>query len=227
MSAATIGTATVAALIVVVLAAPITGRLASGRVLVAGECRRSRRSLGRRRPTSAPTADEVAVWCEFVARELRSGSSLPSAIAAGGSTDSTMVRLIGPVVHGVRRGESLVVALDAADVDPASAAGLAFTVLRSCARFGGPAAVPLERAAATLRARDAVAAEQQAQSAQARLSARVLTLVPVALLVILTATDAKVRGALTTPAGATAVVLGGVFNGAGALWMRRIIGRPR
>ena len=61
-------------------------------------------------------------------------------------------------------------------------AGLAFTVLRSCARFGGPAAAPLERAAATLRARDAVAAEQQAQSAQARLSARVLTLVPIALL---------------------------------------------
>jgi tight adherence protein B len=226
MSAATIGAAVMAALIVVVLAAPITGRLASGRV-VDGECRRSRRSLGRRRPTSAPTADEVAAWCELVARELRSGSSLPSAIAAGASTDSPMVRLIGPVVHGVRRGESLVVALDAADVNPASAAGLAFTVLRSCARFGGPAAVPLERAAATLRARDAVAAEQQAQSAQARLSARVLTLVPVALLVILTATDAKVRAALTTPAGATAVVLGGVFNGAGALWMRRIIGRPR
>ncbi len=102
-----------------------------------------------------------------------------------------------------------------------------FTVLRSCARFGGPAAAPLQRAAATLRARDAVAAEQQAQSAQARLSARVLTLVPIALLVLLAFTDPKVRSALTTPAGVAVVTFGGMLNVAGALWMRRIIGRPR
>ena len=100
-------------------------------------------------------------------------------------------------------------------------------MLRSCARFGGPAAAPLERAAAALRARDAVAAEQRAQSAQAQLSARVLTLVPIALLAILTTTDAKVRAALGTPAGAAVVLLGAVLNGAGALWMRRIIGRPQ
>ena len=138
-----------------------------------------------------------------------------------------MSPLVAPVVQQVRRGESLVGALDAAGVDPASAVGLAFTVLRSCARFGGPAAAPLERAAATLRARDAVAAEQRAHSAQARLSARVLTLVPIALLILLAITDGNVRAAVATPAGATVVALGGVLNAAGALWMRRIIGRPR
>ena len=138
-----------------------------------------------------------------------------------------MSRVVAPVVHQVGRGESLVDALDRAGVDPASDAGLALTVLRSCARFGGPAAAPLERAAATLRARDAVAAEQQAQSAQARLSARVLTLVPIALLVLLAITDPKVRSALATPAGIAAVMLGGLLNAGGALWMRRIIGRPR
>ena len=100
-------------------------------------------------------------------------------------------------------------------------------MLRSCAHFGGPAAAPLERAAATLRAREAVAAEQQAQSAQARLSARVLTLVPIALLVMLAATDHKVRSAITTPAGIAVVTLGALLNTAGALWMRHIIGRPR
>ena len=82
-------------------------------------------------------------------------------------------------------------------------------------------------AAATLRAPAAVAAEQQAQSAQARLSARVLTFVPVALLVLLAATDHKVRSAITTPAGVAVVSLGGLLNATGALWMRHIIGRPR
>ena len=100
-------------------------------------------------------------------------------------------------------------------------------MLRSCARFGGPAATPLERAAATLRARDAIAAEQQAQCAQARLSARVLTLVPLALLVLLAITDHKVRSVITSPAGFAVVLLGGLLNATGALWMRRIIGRPR
>jgi tight adherence protein B len=118
-------------------------------------------------------------------------------------------------------------ALDSSPVDPAGPAGLAFTVLRSSARFGGPAAIPLERAAAALRVRAAVAAEQQAQSAQAQLSARVLTLVPIALLGLLVVTDAKVRAALGTPAGLGVVVLGGLLNIGGALWMRRIIGRPK
>jgi tight adherence protein B len=87
--------------------------------------------------------------------------------------------------------------------------------------------MPLERAAATLRVRAAVAAEQRAQSAQAQLSARVLTLVPIALLGLLVITDSKVRAALGTPAGLGVAVLGGLLNVAGALWMRRIIGRPK
>ena len=117
-----------------------------------------------------------------------------------------MAAVVAPVV---RRGQPRRVARRRPRRRPASTrrarAGLAFTVLRSCARFGGPAAAPLERAAATLRARDAVAAEQLAQSAQARLSARVLTLVPVALLALLAITDPKVRAAVATPAGLAVV----------------------
>ena len=222
-----VGAAVASSLTAAVLAAPIAGRLPRGRVLVAAGSRRSSWSVRFRRRANEPALDEVATWCEQVARSLRSGSSLTTAVADSAATESTMSRLIVPVARAVNRGDSLVTALDATDVDPVSAAGLAFAVLRSCARFGGPAAAPLERAAAALRARDAVAAEQRAQSAQAQLSARVLTLVPIALLAILTTTDAKVRAALGTPAGAAVVLLGAVLNGAGALWMRRIIGRPQ
>ena len=183
--------------------------------------------VGRLRRRTDPAADEVADWCDVVARSLRSGSSLSAAVAAGAATESPMSVIVAPVVGWVGRGDSLVDALDRTGVDAVTAAGLAFTVLRSCARFGGPAAAPLERAATTLRARDAVAAEQLAQSAQARLSARVLTLVPVALLVLLSTTDPTVRSAITTPAGISVVTLGGLLNAVGALWMRRIIGRPQ
>jgi Flp pilus assembly protein TadB len=138
-----------------------------------------------------------------------------------------MAAVIAPVVGQVTRGDSLVAAIDRAGIDPASAPGLAVAVIRACARFGGPAAAPLERAAATLRARDAVAAEQRAQSAQALMSARVLTFVPIALLAVLTVSDPKVRDAITSPAGTAAVLLGGALNATGALWMRRIIGRPK
>ena len=138
-----------------------------------------------------------------------------------------MAPIAATVIRQVGRGESLVAALDTAGIDPSSASGLTVAVLRSCARFGGPAAAPLERAAATLRTREAVLAEQRAHSAQARLSARVLTLIPIALLALLAATDGTVRTAVVTPAGAAVVALGAVLNGLGSLWMRRIIGRPR
>ena len=216
-----------AAATIVMLATRLAGRVPTARAHGKGGGARRWSTFRLVRRTTQPGADEVADWCDVVARSLRSGSSLTAAVVAGAATDSAMSPVVAAVVHQVSRGESLVDALDRAAVDPASAAGLAFTVLRSCARFGGPAAAPLQRAAATLRARDAVVAEQQAQSAQARLSARVLTLVPIALLVLLASTDPKVRSALTTPAGVAVVTFGGMLNATGALWMRRVIGHPR
>jgi tight adherence protein B len=222
-----IGAAAATSLAVAALATRLTARHPRPRVPVVAATRRRLLPLQLGRVVPPPGPDDVADWCELVARSLRSGSSLTAAVTAGATAESSMATVVEPVVRHVTRGEPLVVALDGSGVDLASPAGLAFTVLRSCARFGGPAAIPLERAAATLRVRAAVAAEQQAQSAQAQLSARVLTLVPIALLGMLAVTDAKVRAVITTPAGLAVVVLGGLLNVAGALWMRRIIGRPK
>jgi Flp pilus assembly protein TadB len=222
-----IGAAAATSLAVAVLASGLTAAHPRPRVPVVAAARRTVLPLRLVRGVPKPRPDEVADWCELVARSLRSGSSLTAAVTAGAAADSSVAAIVEPVVRYVRRGEPLALAIDGAGVDPASPAGLAFTVLRSCARFGGPAAIPLERAAATLRSRAAVAAEQRAQSAQAQLSARVLTLVPVALLGLLTLTDGKVRAAISTRAGLAVIVLGGLLNVIGALWMRRIIGRPK
>jgi tight adherence protein B len=66
-----------------------------------------------------------------------------------------------------------------------------------------------------------------AQAAQARLSAHVLTVVPLAMLLLLLLIDADVRAALQTSIGALCVVIGFVLNAVGWKWMRHIIGTSR
>ncbi len=102
---------------------------------------------------------------------------------------------------------------------------LVLTVIRACAMSGGPAAEPLDRAAAALRARSAELADRRTQSAQARFSAIVMTILPIALLGLLVMTSASVRGVIGTPAGSFVVLVGAALNLAGWRWMRRIIDR--
>jgi tight adherence protein B len=183
--------------------------------------RRAPRRQGR------PLTDlDVAAWCDDLAREVRAGASLATAVRECDAHPGILA-VTGPVAVRLSRGQSLSAALRAAPAESASAIGLALTVLRSCADLGGPAASPLERAAATLRDRNAVRAELLAHSAQARMSARVMTLVPVGILALLAATDPNVRTAIATPSGLAAVTAGGILHVAGWWWMQRIAGRAR
>jgi tight adherence protein B len=100
---------------------------------------------------------------------------------------------------------------------------LAVVVLRACAEHGGGAAEPIDRTAAALRQRAAVAGERRTHSAQARMSASVMTLLPGAMLGLLLATSASVRSAAVRPSGLAVVVLGTMLNLAGWWWMRRMI----
>lgn len=189
-------------------------------------------ALGRRPPERGPSDVDVANWCDDMARALRSGSSITTALADSGVDHPAVASLIGPVIVQLGRGRSLVEALHVGAggggaAQGATAGGLALTVTRTCAELGGPAARPLERLAATLRARDALRQEQMAHSAQAQMSARVMTLVPVGMLALLASTDPQVRAAVGSPAGLAAVTVGAGLNLAGWWWMQHIIGRPR
>jgi tight adherence protein B len=169
---------------------------------------------------------DVAAWCDDLARQIRSGASLATAVR-GCEAHPRIADVTGPMVARLSRGQSLSAALRSTSADPASAIGLAVKVLRSCAELGGPAASPLERLAATLRDRDAIRQEQGAHSAQARMSARVMTLVPVGMLALLAVTDPNVRRAIGTSPGLAAVTTGAILNVTGWWWMQRIIGRAR
>lgn len=182
-----------------------------------------RERLARHRSRRSPsiTAAEVAIWCEGLARVVRGGSTLTTALRTT-EPPTSCATYVNEVVLALDRGRRLADAL--AGATPSPHLDLAATVLRACATNGGPPAEPLDRAAATLRGRATDAAERHTQSAQARLSAVVMTVLPVAMLALLLATSTTTRTAAMTPVGSAAISIGVALNLVGWRWMRRIIG---
>lgn len=89
-------------------------------------------------------------------------------------------------------------------------------------------AMALERAASTLRERNAIGFERHAQSAQARLSIQIMTWLPIALLTWLMLTDIGARWfLLMTSQGWLILALGLGANWFGRKWMRRLLAEPK
>jgi len=177
---------------------------------------------GLRRRGSVIQAADVATWCEGLARAVRGGSTLVGAVRTVDTPPSLRTdvdRIVLALDRGTRASEALAISSSSPHL------GLAITVLRACAVNGGPPAEPLDRAASTLRNRAADAADRLTQSAQARLSAVVMTVLPVAMLALLLATSASTRAAAAGGPGIMAITVGGILNLAGWRWMRRIVGR--
>ncbi len=179
------------------LAAALAVMLIAARAVLSGTSRhrRHRRRTGRRvaDPAAALTA-QLDHW----ARTVRAGESLGTAVLA---TDRDGAWL--------RRA-------DAADLT------LVAHTLDLCARVGGNQAAMLDGAASTLRARSAIRAEARAHSAQARLSVRVLTVLPL-VVAAWTASSAGGRAALTSPIGLACLAAGAALDIVGWWWMRRLV----
>lgn len=183
---------------------------------------RHRRGRRARRPASGP--DEVARWCDDLARACRTGSALATAVREVEPPPSLAAE-VDRVRLALERGAPLATALD--QPPPDRHAALAVTVLRTCAELGGPPSEPLDRAASVLRGRAADLAERRTHSAQARLSAVVMTWLPVVMLALLVASSAPVRAALARPSGVAVLTVGALLNVAGWRWMRHITGSLR
>jgi len=162
---------------------------------------------------------------EAVARSLRGGASVPTAVSEAGE------RLSGPlggdlraVAAAVAAGGRLEAALDGwAAARPLAGVRLAVAALAVGAGTGGAPARAVDGVAATLRARLAVAGEVRALSSQARASAAVIALAPVAFMVLAAASDTRTALFLfRSPAGLACLAAGVLLDGAGALWMHRL-----
>ena len=159
--------------------------------------------LHRRRPP--PTAEQWAALLDAVSAEVRTGSSLT-------------------VAHRHALTAHPWCDLPSGDHDDEHAALVRHT-LHSIRTLGGPGAVGLDAAASLLRERAALRAEVAVHSAQARLSARVMTTVPVAFCAWSLASSASFRRAWLSPIGLVCALCGGLCNLCGWWWMRYSIGR--
>jgi len=184
--------------------------------------RRGRRGRPERVSRRVPDDRAVAAWCERVAAGVRSGSSLTRAVLDADEAESGAP--FPDVLHALRRGRPLAEVCRDAAADPSTPAGLVAPVVASCAELGAPAAPALERVTAVLLARADERDERLAASAQARLSCRVLTLVPLGVVAFVTLTEPSIRGVLTTPAGALCLAAGSALDALGWWWMHRLIG---
>jgi tight adherence protein B len=183
--------------------------------------RRPRPHAGRR-----PGELEVAAWCERVAAGVRAGSSLTRAVTDADAATAMAHRPFPGTAHALARGKNLAEALEPVGDGPSTPIGLLAPVIVAAAELGGAAAEPLERVAGTLLARATEREDRRAASAQARLSARVLTIMPFGVLALLALAEPSIRHVLVAPAGITCLAAGSALNLLGWWWAHRLIGAP-
>ena len=135
--------------------------------------------------------------------------------------------LLDTIAADVRAGSSLSVAIEhaAATSTTGPDAAVALHSMGVAATLGGPVALTLQHGSLVLRDRHAARAEALAHSAQARLSATVLTVLPIAFTVVAFATSDSFRGAAVSQVGTVAIALGLGLNLAGRWWMARLVRR--
>jgi Flp pilus assembly protein TadB len=184
------------------------------------------------RPPRPPRSDEVHAAAprstvdgalhvlEDIERDLRTGSALHGATCEAlrrrPATLSDLRRALGA-------GATLSCALDSAETRD-GAELLVLQTLRTCERTGGRMGSAVERAVLVLRERRAWERERHVHAAQARLSATVLTLVPLVFAAWGVVTSERVRDAYAhSPVCAIAAGAGLALNALGWLWMRRLV----
>ena len=177
----------------------------------------------------------------LMAREVRSGSSLPTAMSIAADTEPTLNGLAGMVEamrfasHGdphqiisapkmgatqaLSRGQAAAVLLEADD-------RLAMSALRVLLTDGGRVSAGLDRAADAIRGRHTIADQREAQAAQARMSARVLGALAPGFALWTVSTDSRVCSFLLgSIPGLVCVAVGLGLSATGYWWMRRIVNR--
>jgi Flp pilus assembly protein TadB len=195
---------------------------AFGVIAVKVRPRATARTRARGRARGSGEQPELAVL-ESIARELRTGSSLPSATITALRSTPTCLR---SVRADLERSASLAAALDRAD--PVGGERVLVSALRACAAGGGAMSATVDRALVVLRERAAFARERTVHAAQARLSALVMTLVPIVFSAWSIAASPRIRAVYAhAPVAAALAVVGLLLNASGWLWMRRLTQGPR
>jgi len=180
----------------------------------------------RERRREIATQERLAEAVSLVASAMRSGRSLHQAIELA-ATDldpllgSTFRRLADRTGLGDPMDESIDAwAGDVRGPDARLVAG----VLKLHRQTGGSLAASLENLAGTLRDRRASARELGSLTAQARLSATILGLLPIGFFLFLSVIARRdLEAAYQTPTGVAAIGFGLALQGAAHIWIRHLL----
>ena len=180
--------------------------------------RRHARAAVRRRSQLPPALERLAA-------ALRSGSSLPVALAeAGRATSDPLGRELEGLALGAGRGQPMAAVLDGwtrRHDDPGTRLAATALILATVVRVASARAV--DGVAATLRERLELGAERRALASQARSSAVVLSAAPLLFALLLGVSDgAAGRFLLESRAGWACLVGGLGLDALGAWWMARL-----
>jgi tight adherence protein B len=164
---------------------------------------------------------------ERMASSLRGGRSVGGALLdVAAATDAPLgpelQRAASALDHGADLDHALAGWRSTAPATPDLA--LAVTAIGLGGDAGGEVARALDRVAATLRERRELRAEGRALATQARASAGLLTIAPLAFAAIVSTIEPGIpEFLLTTPVGLVCLAVGLALDGVGALWMARIV----
>lgn len=205
-----------------VLAGVVGSVAAAVGVLAVPPLLRRRRETRRALAAEEQLADAVSV----MALGLRAGRSLVQAIElAAAETEPPLGPSFRRLADRASLGDRLDDALGSWTLEVTGAdARLAAGVIRLHRRTGGAIAAALEELASTLRARRSAARELRSLTAQARLSATILGLLPLGFFLFLWVVAREdLQNAYRTPMGVGALALGLTLQALAYLWIRRLL----
>ena len=146
------------------------------------------------------------------------------------TTPTDWAAVLDTVAAGLRSGLSLRTAIDhfgavwpKGDTDPTDDYRVVTCAIAAARSMVGSPAAVLQSAASTIRERRAAASIAATHSTQARASAALLTLLPLAVCALAVMASRSFRRTLATPQGLTITLVGLVLNGIGWLLIRRAV----
>ncbi len=179
----------------------------------------------RRSRSAARTEEQLVDAVTAMAASVRSGRSLIQAIAQASEVGPPLGKLLAEAADRVALGAPMdEVLATLAEAIGGDEARLVTGVLGLHRRVGGAMASSLDDLVRTLRARRDGARELRSLTAQARLSAAILGLLPIGFFLFLSVVARRdVESAYRTTLGASAIAIGLTLQGVAFLWIRRLL----
>jgi tight adherence protein B len=218
-----VGTLSVAGACTLLIAPPLTKHWSRRWLRV----RLGTTSLKATATTSATTTPPLAItdFLDAIARDVRSGFSLASSFVQCSDQQSDDNHWSQPVAQQCLRGVVLADALvECALPTWTPEIRFASRTLAVASAGGAGVAPALEHSASVLREQQGLMLDRDVQAAQAQLSTKVLTWLPIAVFAWIAITDPIARlFLLSTPVGMCCVATGITLNVSGRKWMSHVV----